>query len=418
MTNEAKVGAFTLLGIILMAFIVVHLSGFSFGGDKDYKIQVRFSQVNGLKQGAVVRYAGVDVGAVTEIRPINGGVTVTLKVKDEIKVPRESVFTIAGDGLMGEKFINIIPTEEDMGEYLKPGDVVTGTPERGMDLMMNTANATMEEMQALVRSMNRIMGNRDVQDSLIQTATNLRDITSALSRMAVSNESDLRVMVHNLSRMSQSLMEAADSVNRMVDTFSGDGETAENLRAAIANLSSTSQRIDNMASNLEGVVADPGTAEDLRAVIHNARSVTQQADTMMTKVRSIHTEAGAEMLYSGGNKDWMANADFRIYSDPNSFLLLGVDDIGEGNKANVQIGRGNEYLTGRAGMIDSKAGVGVDAYAGDKWKFSAEAYDMNNVEVKLRAQYEVAADTYVVGQINDVNKGDKRATYIGLRRTF
>ncbi len=418
MTNEAKVGAFTLLGIILMAFIVVHLSGFSFGGDKDYKLQVLFSQVNGLKQGAVVRYAGVDVGKVTELRPTDGGVTVTLKVKDEIKVPRESVFTITGDGLMGEKFINIIPTEEDMGEYLKPGDVVTGTPERGMEAMANTANATMEEMQALVRSMNRIMGNRDVQDSLIQTATNLRDITSALSRMAVSNESDLRVMVHNLSRMSQSLMEAADSVNRMVDTFSGDGETAENLRFAIANLSSTSQRIDNMASNLEGVVADPGTAEDLRAVIHNARAVTQQADTMMTKVSSIHTEVGAEMLYSGGNKDWMANADFRIYSDPNSFLLLGIDDIGEGNKANVQIGRGNGYLTGRAGMIDSKAGVGVDAYAGDKWKISAEAYDMNNLAVKLRAQYEVAADTYVVGQINDVNKGDKRATYIGLRRTF
>jgi phospholipid/cholesterol/gamma-HCH transport system substrate-binding protein len=418
MTNEAKVGAFTLLGIILMAFIVVHLSGFSFGGDKDYKLQVLFSQVNGLKQGAVVRYAGVDVGKVTELRPTDGGVTVTLKVKDEIKVPRESVFTITGDGLMGEKFINIIPTEEDMGEYLKPGDVVTGTPERGMEAMANTANATMEEMQALVRSMNRIMGNRDVQDSLIQTATNLRDITAALSRMAVSNESDLRVMVHNLSRMSQSLMEAADSVNRMVDTFSGDGETAENLRFAIANLSSTSQRIDNMASNLEGVVADPGTAEDLRAVIHNARAVTQQADTMMTKVSSIHTEVGAEMLYSGGNKDWMANADFRIYSDPNSFLLLGIDDIGEGNKANVQIGRGNGYLTGRAGMIDSKAGVGVDAYAGDKWKISAEAYDMNNLAVKLRAQYEVAADTYVVGQINDVNKGDKRATYIGLRRTF
>ena len=418
MTNEAKVGAFTLLGIVVMAFIVVHLSGFSFGGDRDYKIQVRFSQVNGLKQGAAVRYAGVDIGKVTEIQPTDGGATVILKVKDKIKVPRESVFTISGEGLMGEKFINIIPTEEDMGDYLQPGDVVTGKPERGMESIMNTANATMEEMKELVRSMNRIVGNSDVQDSLIQTAMNLREITSALSRMAVSNESDLRVMVHNLSRMSQNLMEASSSVNQMVDTFSGNGETAENLRVTIANLSNTSQRIDNMASNLEGVIADPGTAEDLRTVIHNARSVTQQADTMMAKVSSIHTDVGAEMLYSGGNKDWMANADLRIYSDPNSFLLLGVDDIGEGNKANVQVGRSNGYLTGRAGMIDSKAGIGLDAYAGDKWKISAEAYDMNNVAVKLRAQYEVAADTYVVGQINDVNKGDKRATYIGLRRTF
>ena len=57
MTTEAKVGAFTLIGLALLAYMIVHLSGFSFSGSKGYNINVLFSQANGLRPGAVVRYA-------------------------------------------------------------------------------------------------------------------------------------------------------------------------------------------------------------------------------------------------------------------------------------------------------------------------------------------------------------------------
>ena len=49
MSNEAKVGIFTTIGLALLIGIIVYLSGFSFGKEKDYTFDITFNQVTGLK---------------------------------------------------------------------------------------------------------------------------------------------------------------------------------------------------------------------------------------------------------------------------------------------------------------------------------------------------------------------------------
>ena len=56
--------------------------------------------------------------------------------------------------------------------------------------------------------------------------------------------------------------------------------------------------------------------------------------------------------------------------------------------------------------------------AGEKGKISVDAYDPNDLRVKLKGQYEVAQDTYLIGQIKDINDSDERAAYVGLRHEF
>ena len=115
----------------------------------------------------------------------------------------------------------------------------------------------------------------------------------------------------------------------------------------------------------------------------------------------------------------MVNADVKVYTDPNSFLLIGADDIGgDDSGTNLQIGTGNGIFTGRGGLVDDKVGVGVDLKAGEKGKISVDAYDPNDLRVKLKGQYEVAQDTYLIGQIKDINDSDERAAYVGLRHEF
>jgi phospholipid/cholesterol/gamma-HCH transport system substrate-binding protein len=236
--------------------------------------------------------------------------------------------------------------------------------------------------------------------------------------MAVNNEQDLHTMVTNLSMMSQSAKSAADGMDKMIRDFSQDGQTAEQMRQAIVNLSSTSRRIENMAANLEPVVADPQTAQDLKAILTSAKNVTAHANTMMSQVSNIKVEPGIDFLYSGGKDQWLTNFDLKVSTSPNQFLLLGVDDIGGADQTNLQLGSGNDALTGRVGIIDSKVGIGLDSYINDKWKFSLDAYDPNDVRLKFRGQYEFMPDTYIVGQTNNVNKSAERVTYFGIRHTF
>ena len=121
MSVEAKVGAFTVGGLMLLGGATVGLGDFHFGGSNDYTLYAGFKQVVGLQPQSDVRLSGVLVGKVTKIANEGTGVTVTMEVHDDAKIPKQSKVSISSSGVMGEKFINFQP-KVDNGEYLQNGD--------------------------------------------------------------------------------------------------------------------------------------------------------------------------------------------------------------------------------------------------------------------------------------------------------
>ena len=69
-------------------------------------------------------------------------------------------------------------------------------------------------------------------------------------------------------------------------------------------------------------------------------------------------------------------------------------------------------------MEDSKAGLGIDLFGGNKVQLSVDAYDPNEFKLRSRLSFEVAPNTYLFAQMNDINRSKNRATYFGLRRSF
>ena len=424
MKLEAKVGAFTLLGVGLLIGIMVMLSGVRLGGSQGYGLSIGFPQAVGLTAGNDVCYAGVAVGKVESVEPSGAGVVATVHIERDVKIPRQSTIVVTSNGVMGGKFINIVPDKDaDFEDCYGAGDFVYGLQEATMDDMMVNINGAVLKVQTLLDSMNQVLGDKETQQALKEVSLNMRNITAnidtltaTLANMAEVNQGDVRQMAQNLNHMTGSLMRAADSLEVLVSTFNGNGETGANLREAIANLSATSKRIDNMAASLEGVVTDPQVAEDLKATLHNVRSVSQRADKMMGTVSEIEVNPSVETMYSGKEKNWQTNMGVDIRPTEDSLLRLGLNDIGENNRVNVQGGMSRGSFGARAGVIDSKAGVGVDI--GNKLQLSLDGYDPNDFKLKSRLQYEIAKDTYVFTQVNDINKSDTRATYFGLRRSF
>ncbi len=423
MSNEVKVGAFTVCGLALLAAMLVGLSGVTLFGPSQYTLYATFPEVIGLNPAAEVRFAGVPAGKVLNVEAEGMHILVTMAVNEDIRIPHASKITVSASGFLGEKYINILPAR-DVGAYLESGDRVAGTPEESMDTMMAKMSVLIEQAHEMMNGINAVVNNPELNSSLVATAVNLKDITGnvrdmtgAFSRMAVHNEGEINRMVHELSMLSVSLSSAAREVEGMVKDFSGDGEAAANLRMTVANIASTSARIDNMAKSLEGVVTDPQTAEDLKAVLHNTREVTEKADKMMSGLGGAITP-GLEVMYSGQKSNWRANFDVTANLSEKSMFKIGVNDIGEGNRFNLQAGHKMGALTARAGIIDGEVGLGLDADAGKYWRFSLDAYDLNNIRLRPRASVRVAKSTYLFGQVDDVNDGDRRATYVGVRQEF
>ena len=295
--------------------------------------------------------------------------------------------------------------------------------------LMDKAGGVLDQVQALLDSMNQVMGNPDFQKNFLQMAVNIRDMTAHMDGLVAAMEQTMRENQGNITGMLSNLNAASAGLNRTMNqveammtnlaTVGADPQTAENLRLTLANIKDTSDRIAHIAENMDGAVGDPQTAEDIKTTIRNARQMSEKAGNMMGKLEDIKVKPSADLLYSGAKDDWKANFNVDLGPETGNFLRAGLDDIGDGNRGNLEVGRRTEHYAVRGGVINGDVGLGLDAYAGKRFVFSVDAMDPNDPALRLGAQYQLNdAGTWLMGQWDDVNDSDKRTAYVGLRQSF
>lgn len=111
---EISAGLFLLLGIIALAFVSVKLGRLDVIGGHFYTIYAEFDKAGGVKTGAAVEIAGVEVGRVKSIRlDKNYEAMVGLDINDRVKIQEDAIASIKTKGLIGEKYIQITPGGSD-----------------------------------------------------------------------------------------------------------------------------------------------------------------------------------------------------------------------------------------------------------------------------------------------------------------
>ena len=433
MSAEAKVGAFAVGGLMALSSAMYAVGDFHFGGDDDLTLYAGFKQVVGLQNQSAVQLSGVPIGNVAEIKNDGSGVTVTLKVNPELKIPKNSAVTIASSGVMGEKFVNILPSRDD-GNYLQDGDYVYGTEEVGMNSMFEGMNRVLGQVETLLTSMQGIVGNKTFQTSVVEMSKNMKDATENMNKMmgslatiAANSEGDVKNLMSQMDATLASMNRSMANVEHMtqnIDQFAGNPQTVADLQNTLKNISDTTKNVASMAENMNKFAGDPKVAEDLKATVSNAKSISDRADKILGKVQGatdkiskIDIKPSVEVLYSGKKSDWNTNFNVAVASGDTS-LNLGAEDIGDHTKLNAQVGKKFGGVGARAGIIAGKPGAALDGYLGDRFKISAEGYDFNDFKVRLKSQYKITDSTYILGEWHDVNHKDNRAAYVGIKQEF
>jgi len=113
-----------LVAVAFLAYAVAHSGRASGSG---YTLFARFEHIDGLAVGADVRIAGVKVGTVTDeqIDPKAFVAIVSLTVRDDIRLPKDTGAAITSESLLGGKYISLSPGGDDAD--LKPGQTLTIT---------------------------------------------------------------------------------------------------------------------------------------------------------------------------------------------------------------------------------------------------------------------------------------------------
>jgi phospholipid/cholesterol/gamma-HCH transport system substrate-binding protein len=130
---ETAVGVFVLIGLISVAYLTIKLGKMEWFGDNYYTLDAQFDSVSGLKTGAQVDMAGVDIGRVADIRLDNDRqiAVVSLKIKKAVMLTDDVIASVKTSGLIGDKYIKLTPGGSD--RLLKSGDMIIET-ESALDI--------------------------------------------------------------------------------------------------------------------------------------------------------------------------------------------------------------------------------------------------------------------------------------------
>lgn len=127
-STELKVGIFVGIGLLIMTLFVMFIGDIR-NKVGSYEFTVTFSFVNGVKVGAPVRFAGVDIGEVSNLefqsaQDSAGKVLVRTLIRRDVRIPVDSQIWINTLGILGEKYIEVMPGRSE--EVFRPGMIVAG----------------------------------------------------------------------------------------------------------------------------------------------------------------------------------------------------------------------------------------------------------------------------------------------------
>src|SRR6187431_3226745 len=286
----------------MAAFLIFLLSGEGGFFWQRYGLKTVFGNVAGLKAGAPVRVAGVEVGAVTDVDFIGDRVEVLMEVSKEMqpRITSSSLASLGSVSLLGESAVDI--TASSQGTPVPEWGYVKSGPATGsLSDVAEKASAGIEQISALVgdiRSGRGTVGKLFTEDTLHQelstllgayeqVARNLNDPNGSIGRltkdptMARSLEGSLQ----NLEAMAKSLTSTTANFDVMTGRLTrGEGTIGKLLteKELYDRLNSMSDRFDKVAASLqqrEGTMGlllnDKQMYEKINATVDEVRGLVQ-----------------------------------------------------------------------------------------------------------------------------------------------
>lgn len=181
-TLEVKVGAFIVGGVVLLVFFIFAIGDLSTVFQPGYRIAVVFDSANGITDGSPAQYAGVEVGKVQAVRirrfPEHPAPQVELLVRlpTSIEVRSDDVASISTFGLLGEKYLEIMPGP-GQGVIVGPEGRLLGKPPVSTERIIERSNEVLTEFKQTLEGLNSIVGDPEARIYLKETLQEARDAT-------------------------------------------------------------------------------------------------------------------------------------------------------------------------------------------------------------------------------------------------
>ena len=103
MKNEAKVGVFVFISILLLFFLTTQVGSFKNLSKTGYTLYTNLDNAAGLESNSKVKANGIDVGYIESLNIEGNHIRVKLFLNEDVKLPLDSVLTPMQESMLGGK---------------------------------------------------------------------------------------------------------------------------------------------------------------------------------------------------------------------------------------------------------------------------------------------------------------------------
>jgi phospholipid/cholesterol/gamma-HCH transport system substrate-binding protein len=238
-------------------------------------INVKFSNIQGLRSGAPVWLFGAEIGKISDISINENGIIVALSVEQKHlkSIRKDAVANIMTMGILGDKFIEL-RQGDTKSQLISSGDTIDGVGSVDFEQITAAATTTMAETDSVIE----------------QLAILLNNITSSSGTFAkLLNDSSLykqlTISAGNLSNVTKGLVSSDGTIKKLIE----DPDLYKNLNNVALQFSNLVGRVDNGLGNggmASAIINDSIMASNLRETVSSLKETAHSINELVTDIKN------------------------------------------------------------------------------------------------------------------------------------
>jgi phospholipid/cholesterol/gamma-HCH transport system substrate-binding protein len=185
-----KLGMFVIIGLVLFVSTIYFVGKQKNLFGSTFNLKSNFKSVSGLEIGNNVRFAGINIGTVSDIQlKTDSSVVVVFLIKDEVRkfIKTDATASIGSDGLMGDKVLTISPGIAS-NKIVEDNDVIASKIPIDMEDVMGSVKKSVDNAGIITAQLAQFTYNMNNGNGTLSKLMTDKEMASSIKKSLLNLE--------------------------------------------------------------------------------------------------------------------------------------------------------------------------------------------------------------------------------------
>ncbi|HOV91184.1 MAG TPA: MlaD family protein [Syntrophorhabdaceae bacterium] len=272
---ELKVGILVLIGFIILFYMSVRIGKFGVLSDKGYDLTVYLENAGGLDAKSPVLIAGVEIGRIRSVKLEGYKALIRFSVRDDVKIPADSVIAVRTQGVLGDKYLEILPGKDkkmlSRGEQV--GNVLTSP---SFDEIFTQVSKAAKKFGDTVGEFQGILGEKE-KVGIKKSIDNIQAITGEFKDIIKDNKQSINSVIANADDALKGLKKIVGDVESgkgSLGMLLKDDKLYNDAKDTMSALKNITTDIDQGKGSLGKLAKDDSLYNEAKDTVKNLKDIT------------------------------------------------------------------------------------------------------------------------------------------------